>query len=88
MPDAYRKHIHPGQPARNHPVDHDYDVPQVVVTDELADYADDYGVIERGRKLKLSGGWTLRQYRNPTPCGALYILVPDRGATYEWESRE
>jgi hypothetical protein len=83
---ADRRHIHPGQPARRHPVDHDYGLPQVVVVDESADLANDCGVIERGRKVVLRGTWTLRQYRNPTPCGALYVLTPDPGATYEWES--
>lgn len=85
MSDAYtaREYIHPGRP--DGAVAETYDFPNVVVVEQDSDPAG--RVASRGRKIKLEGGWTLRQYRNPVPCGAHYILTPDPGATYTWESQ-
>ena len=34
-------------------------------------------VIETGRRVKLTGAWILRQYRNPVSCGATIVLYPE-----------
>jgi len=34
-------------------------------------------ILERGRKVRLTGEWILRQYRNPVPCGASVVLYPE-----------
>lgn len=40
-------------------------------------------ILERGDRLEITGKWVLRQYRNPTPCGASVVLhTEDESATY------
>ena len=43
-------------------------------------------LLQRGRRIRLSGEWILRQYNNPVPCGATVVLYPieDQG-TYVME---
>lgn len=72
--------IQPGRPGTR---GHRFEEPEiVVVTDPGGD------VLQTGRKLVLKGEWTLRQYRNPVPCGAHFALHPGPGATYEWKVLE
>lgn len=61
-------------------------VPEVPCVTVVLDYTGE--VIERGRKVCLSGTWTLRQYRNPVPCGATTVLLPGPDAQYEMEVTE
>lgn len=75
--------IQPGRPATQ---EHSYDEPRVYVVHDQG--LADFNIVERGRKLELHGTWTLRQYRNPVPCGAHFALHPGPGATYEWKVTE
>lgn len=41
-------------------------------------------ILQVVRKVRLSGPWILRQYRNPVKCGAMTVLYPENDkATYE-----
>lgn len=73
------------QPGRPDTEGHDPGRSQVLVINDH-----DGTVLERGRRMRLRGTWTLRQYRQPTPCGAQYNLTPvasESDAQYQWEVR-
>lgn len=61
-------------------------VPEVPCITVVNDF--DGAIIERGRRIKLRGDWVVRQYRNPVPCGATTVFVPQQGAEYEMEVHE
>ena len=49
----------------------------------------DGAIVDRGRRLRLTGEWILRQYRNPVPCGASVVLYANTDhADYEMEARD
>lgn len=75
--------IQPGRPEAEGALIDKYGHPRVLIVDPQGDPDDN--VLERGRKIVLRGTWTLRQYRNPVPCGAQFTLLPGPDATYEWE---
>ncbi len=38
------------------------------------------------KQIKLQGGWTIRQYNNPVPCGEYTVLyATDESSTYTIE---
>lgn len=40
-------------------------------------------ILQLGRKVKLTGEWILRQYKNSVPCGASVVLYTESDtATY------
>lgn len=85
MPRAEGRHVHVDQDATR---PHEPDNPHISVVDGgilALDGTDCSHMIEAvGRKIRLTGEWTLRQYRNPVPCGASVVLLPGPGAEYEW----
>lgn len=79
--------IQPGRPdaeVRSAELDVDpYSSPRVYVLNDF-----DGTILERGRRLSLRGTWRLRQYRQRTPCGAQFNLIPGPDAAYQWEVME
>lgn len=46
-------------------------------------------ILDRGRRVRLSGEWILRQYRNQVPCGASVVLYANTDhAAYAMEARD